>query len=332
MASITFTRVAGIRPLVAFLRNLGAPVHRLADSAGLRHLVEADLEHPVPMHQACKLYAAASRTQGIQSIGALIGERLPVQDLGLYGAALVRASSVGGVFRANVRLLPRFASGYRAEFVADGDFHWYRLRVVGGGAGAHHAEELSLTQTLAVLEVPAGPTWRPPLVRVPFSWRHSVQRLERLARTRVEAIGEHVAIPVPRWLLPQPMFPHIGAQGAEVETSFEKTAHPLAVEGAVRLLLRSLPPGRLPTLSATAAAAGVHPRALQRAISDTGNTFSQLVQESLAERASALLADSSRTVTEVGFELGYADAANFTRAFRGWFGVSPVGYRLSRAP
>lgn len=44
-------------------------------------------------------------------------------------------------------------------------------------------------------------------------------------------------------------------------------------------------------------------------------------------RAAALLQTSDRLIKEIALELGFGDAANFTRAFRRWYGVPPCTLR-----
>jgi AraC-like DNA-binding protein len=44
------------------------------------------------------------------------------------------------------------------------------------------------------------------------------------------------------------------------------------------------------------------------------------------------LLEPTLTLTEIAAELGYADQAHFTRAFRRWTGESPSGYRRRRLP
>ena len=83
----------------------------------------------------------------------------------------------------------------------------------------------------------------------------------------------------------------------------------------------------LPGMEQLAVALAVSPRTLIRRLAERNTTFRQLrdaQQRALAER---LLADASYTVQEVGFLLGYPDAANFGRAFRRMFGISPGQYR-----
>lgn len=68
-------------------------------------------------------------------------------------------------------------------------------------------------------------------------------------------------------------------------------------------------------------------RTLKRRLAAHGTTFSQLLDEARATRAMALLGDPHRGVEAVALELGYSDAANFSRAFKRWTRESPGRFR-----
>jgi AraC-like DNA-binding protein len=60
--------------------------------------------------------------------------------------------------------------------------------------------------------------------------------------------------------------------------------------------------------------------------------FARLVDEARFQAASRLLHDPAVRIIDVSVELGYTDAANFTRAFRRWAGVSPLAFRRAAQP
>lgn len=76
-----------------------------------------------------------------------------------------------------------------------------------------------------------------------------------------------------------------------------------------------------------ARAFGMSPRSYRRHMSELGTTHGSLVADVRLEIAFELLADSTCTVTEVAFELGYEHPGDFTRFFKGRTGLSPVEYR-----
>lgn len=58
-----------------------------------------------------------------------------------------------------------------------------------------------------------------------------------------------------------------------------------------------------------------------------GVTPHQYMVRSRLRHAARLLADDSRSITEVAFEVGFADLSNFVRTFHRAAGVSPRGFR-----
>jgi AraC-like DNA-binding protein len=68
-------------------------------------------------------------------------------------------------------------------------------------------------------------------------------------------------------------------------------------------------------------------RVLQRRLSEFGLTYSQLVDEVRLELARRLFENSRLNLSDIAQELGYSDAAHFTRAFVRWTGVTPSAFR-----
>ncbi len=96
-------------------------------------------------------------------------------------------------------------------------------------------------------------------------------------------------------------------------------------------LTEQLPSGHA-TVSLIASALQVSERTLQRQLREEGTTFRELLDETRRELALEYLRDSSLSIKEITYLLGFSDAANFTRAFRRWAGVTPSGYREATSP
>ena len=58
-----------------------------------------------------------------------------------------------------------------------------------------------------------------------------------------------------------------------------------------------------------------------------GVTPHQYLVRSRLRHAARLLADESRAVTDVAFDVGFGDLSNFVRTFHRAAGVSPRGFR-----
>jgi AraC-like DNA-binding protein len=68
-------------------------------------------------------------------------------------------------------------------------------------------------------------------------------------------------------------------------------------------------------------------RTLQRRLAERETSFGELIDQIRFDTAKQLLRDESTSVSNICYELGYENPANFTRAFRRWSGVTPRQHR-----
>lgn len=87
---------------------------------------------------------------------------------------------------------------------------------------------------------------------------------------------------------------------------------------------------RNPGIDAAAEACGMSARTLIRRLRERGHSFQTLRDSARQERALQLLNSPGTTMREIASTLGFSDAANFSRAFKRWFGVPPTRYRRAR--
>lgn len=72
-------------------------------------------------------------------------------------------------------------------------------------------------------------------------------------------------------------------------------------------------------------------RTLARRLDKEGSSYRQIRDKILSQQACNYLRDSSMSVEAIASLLNYHDSANFRRAFKRWFGLSPRDYRLQSA-
>ena len=73
-------------------------------------------------------------------------------------------------------------------------------------------------------------------------------------------------------------------------------------------------------------------RSLQRAFRDAGSSFrTEHLRARLHAAAHLMRADPAQTVTSVSHAVGYSQPAQFAKAFRREFGVSPADYKRAAA-
>ena len=85
--------------------------------------------------------------------------------------------------------------------------------------------------------------------------------------------------------------------------------------------------GSLPTIESIAATLNISSATLKRKLKAEGQSFRGIKDETLHHKAAKLLKDTSQSVEIIAGELGYSDASNFSKAFKGWSGMSPSEFR-----
>lgn len=86
----------------------------------------------------------------------------------------------------------------------------------------------------------------------------------------------------------------------------------------------------LPTLDEVAAHLHVTPRTLIRRLRSLCTTYQDLMDGFLRVRAAELPANDCTRIKEVAAALGFHNPANFGKAFKRWYGVSPGGFRAQQ--
>lgn len=86
----------------------------------------------------------------------------------------------------------------------------------------------------------------------------------------------------------------------------------------------------LPTLDEVAASMHLTSRTLIRRLRRLGTSYRETTDEFLRARARELLANDQMKIKQVAAALGFDSPANFGKAFKRWYGVSPGNFRSGR--
>lgn len=82
-----------------------------------------------------------------------------------------------------------------------------------------------------------------------------------------------------------------------------------------------------PGLDGLAEFMGTHPKALQRELAQQGTNGAKLIDQAKKHLSELWLQEDTRSITQIGRDLGYKNASAFTRACHRWFDNSPEKLR-----
>lgn len=266
------------------------------------------------------------------ALGFELGLEYSLATFGVWGFALRTSETLRDAIVTGVRYLP-LSTAYCAVRVIDSDDEVgirmdpsaipERLRPFllerDMATGVNLLKELSLSGI--------------PLRRLVFARPPGIdpERAERLCGIRPSVAGQDNLITVDRAqaLLPLPSYDPDMMRLFEDQCRVRlRRISDSGLEGRVRRkLIGDLGLGA--TLEQVAASLAMSSRTLRRKLENEGFSYREIVEEERRQLAVQFLENTSISIDELAWRLGYSDSAGFVRAFQRWFGCSPGRYRES---
>ena len=300
---------------------------------GVRRPRAADHYSVVPLGRYVALFEDAAAALDEPFLGLELAQALKPEELGPLGLIFVLQPTLEAALRSFARYLTAVQNRTVMTLrLQDGRAECeYRIDDPGIWPRRQDAE-FTMANLCALIRRRLGPGWRP--VEVGFEHAPPLSGAERLGRyfgvpARFQQPANRLALDLPAQERPGPP----GNAGLvevlerHLADLIGDTGAPLSLSGAVGEVLRR---GDGTSLHAVAAAMGLVPRSLQRRLEQEGTSFRLLLREYRRRTAESLLRDGGPSVKDISRQLGYADAAVLSRAFKGWTGMAPGRMRRPR--
>ncbi len=113
----------------------------------------------------------------------------------------------------------------------------------------------------------------------------------------------------------------------EIAIKYLKTLDRNSVAMQVKSRLIELMPSGQVTEDVVASELNLSLRTMQRKLGEEKTSFSSLYKKIRQDMAGEYIKDSTMSMTEISFLLGFSEQANFSRAYRRWYGTSPSAAR-----
>jgi AraC-like DNA-binding protein len=329
--AIPLIRVSAFLPFIKFLDQIGSPTERLLQQAKVPIFALEDPEALIPLYQSCVFVEQAARLEGIENLGILVGQKTQIADLGLFGHLLCQSLTLYELLTTLEQTVNTFDSGEQVWIVQQGDQVWLHHRFNSLPTLENQQARLyNMMLYLKAFQLVLGQEWRPLAMQLQVNPSRSLTDIKPFADSQLYFAQSSSAIIFSRSLfsspLKQPAPLHTAAYQFDYETLQSSAPSPDFLE-SLRQLLRSLLRDGYPDIALAAEIAGMSSRSLQRRLAENDLSYSHLVEKVRFKRAVNLLQDADIKLIEISAELGYTDAANFTRAFKRWAGISPREFR-----
>ncbi|MDJ0981460.1 MAG: AraC family transcriptional regulator ligand-binding domain-containing protein [Kiloniellales bacterium] len=331
MEPIALTRASQIIHATDALERIGVSAERLLEKLGLPMWHFCDPDDLIPTRHIYALLGQAARSLGNRMFGLQVGLESSIATLGSYGTVVSSAPTVKQALERSCRLIHLHTSDARLWLIPAGEEIWLcRSQFRGPKFGRTQFEQYVLTRLIDYVRLGTGPSWQPAKVRLQTPEAPGQELKDALGDPEIRVGQKFTAIAMPRGCLALPLRHRRtpGEVSEAQETRLWDTAPSTKFCGSLRQLSAALLKQEgPPRVEMMAEITGLSVRSLQRRLAKCGLAHVQIVDQARFEAATRLLQDSEIRITDVAMELGYADSAHFTRAFRRWAGVTPSEYR-----
>lgn len=329
--AIPLVRASAFCPLIKFLDQIGSPTEQLLRQAKLPLFALQDPEALIPLHQCWNFFERAAQLEGIDNLGILAGQQAEISELGVFGHLLCQSLTLFDLLTTLEKTINTYISIDQIWMTQEGDQAGMHHRYNNPPTpGSQQARLYTVVLYLKVFQLVLGRAWRPIAIHLQVSPSKSLINIEMFADAQIVFDQPSSAIIFPRSLLrspfQQPATAHTSAYQSDYETLRSSAPSP-DFSGSLKQLLRSLLRDGYPNIDWVAEVAGMSTRSLQRRLADNDLNYSHLVDQVRFEVAVHWLQNTDIKLVEIAHELGYTDAANFTRAFKRWTGISPRKFR-----
>jgi len=322
------TSAVHLRRFAEALDRLGYDATRLLASIGCERGSLEDPDALVPCTWSGALADAARRARPMRNLSLRLAGEMTVGSYPLLDYLVVTSGTIGEAQRRLVRYFGLMRLPIVYEIREDEDPIRTIVRSPGNPFG------IEFTVALNVMHA-RRETVRPASLAVSFSHEpDDAAEFEKTlgcpVRTRQEWDGVEIARE--SWDLPLKRRDSIlqGLLERQADEILSRMPVSERLADAVAAALARRVAGGDTGIASVSRHIGTSARTLQRRLAEEGTSYQSVLDGVRREAAEGYLADSTLSVGEVGYLLGYSEPAAFHRAFKRWHGTAPAEWRKLR--
>jgi AraC-like DNA-binding protein len=323
---ITVVKASHLQPFISFLDKVGAPLDRLLNQVNLHADYFSDKDNLIAEAPFWSLLENASNSQGIEDLGFQVTEQLSLDSYGVFGAKVMQANSLYQALTTFIRDMGQQSNCPPFWLMEQGDFVWFcRLGTQGIKKGHWPIEQHVISLMIQLVRGFTSTTWTPPKVHLQTHTLKGADNTFSFRNSQIVINKAFTGICIPKsLLLNSAVIKPTG--GIAVEIANQMTISTVNSHVIKELLMQSCVNQPL-NAQQIAKSLGLNVRHMQRLLQKEGSSYRELSEQVLFKQSKIMLSTEQLSVLEVSLALGYSDAANFTRAFKRWSGLSPTQYK-----
>jgi len=277
------------------------------------------------------LFRAVNQVFQGQGLGLLCGAQARLSHFGILGYAVLSSATIEQALRTGLKYLNLNGPLFSVTLIEQqGRASIVMENVLDIGELLPFCSEYFLSALLALFDELTGKPLSDARLTFPYAAPYYVADYQRRFGGNLEFDHTHLSLSFDAQQLALPVKTHNVNQLKQYLHSCaavcEALASPHRLPNQIKAMLYQSS-GQFPSLSNMAAQYGCSERTLRRRLTEHNTCYQTLLSEARVVLAKEYLLGTQLTVEEIGFRLGYSDAANFRRGFKRLTGQTPQQFR-----
>lgn len=291
-----------------------------------------DLENnllPISLQTQGRIFQAAEELTGCGHLGLLIGKKAQFSNIGPLRFLVLNAASMRDAMQSLFNYGSMWYRGQKLDLQEDQGYARICMRIDGDIPGKEQYQTAYLVAMVSIIELILGKPWRPSLVRISYPKPKCAHLYDKAFGCPVWFGQSQHEILFPEEQLDQKRAGHDHQLDQFLRQHLsELQSHDHAdMIGQICKIIEDLLPHRSCNVERVAEYFSIHRFTLYRYLNKHQTNFESLLETTRKKIAVKLLKNKKLMIIEVANQVGYDDQANFTRAFKRWYGITPGRWR-----
>jgi len=331
---IPLTKATGFGALPELVEQRASPAAllKMFNAQNLPLEILENRETRLPLCAMMNVFETAARAAGERTFGLDVGNAMSPGDYGMWANYCASAATLGEALDRGVASARFQQSGGILAVAQEGPYTIYRYIPPNCGvSNMQHSDHL-IWPMLRFISYFVGPEPRPAWLELAYPRDPLAHLIEDQFDFPIRFGQASVGVAFETALLASPgpdqsegsltnQVTLLDVEANEVWPRFDEPVRSIAAILVLRLM-----EGKS-DIEGAAQAAGMGVQTMQRLLRREGTSYRDILDTTRGLRAKALLRETLLSITDIGLSLGYADHANFTRAFKRWAGCPPSTFR-----
>lgn len=319
----------------AVVKEQGGDSADLLRRAGLPTDVESNLDGFISFQKFARLLEGSADQLNCPDFGLQLSARQGLSVLGPLAILASNLSNVTSAFQAISRYMHLQIPALKLSLQSAESNKHLQIRVVVVEAAPvplSQFYELIVGNGQKITHMLAGGQFPAQHIRFPHQPRASSVKYRQFFSCEVSFSQDHCSVELAQSLASRPVT-HANPQTAEIAANYLAALAPQNdLAGQVLQFVYTLLPTGQCKIQLVAQQLNLHPRTLQRRLSNEGLVFEELVDQARKTLAQRYLAEPNLEFIRIAGLLGYADQSALNRSCRRWFNATPKQMRLAMEP